>query len=289
MPQRPQRRPPGLTRRRRATATATANATPVADPPPFGPLTEEQFKALHQLKKGQTPPHHGQMIRIAGVRAYLSLPPGAHAHLPGIVLVHEWWGLNDNIEFWADRLAGEGYAALAVNLYGGVVATTPDQALAAMKSVNPGRALEILRAAHHFLRTDARVLARHTASIGWCFGGGWSLRLALAEPDQDAAVMYYGRPVLDPAKLAPLHANLLAIFGTQDPSLPPATVDAFDRALTAAGKHHRILRYDAPHAFANPSQPSYHPAQAAAAWAQARAFLAAHLKPGQAGAPAQGT
>ncbi len=244
-----------------------------------GQVTEKEFKALHVLKQGAAPELHGAMIDLAGTRAYLALPQNAKAPLPGIVVIHEWWGLNDHVKHWADRLATEGYASLAVDLYGGVVATNPDDAMKAMKAVDQTKANDILLAAHRFLATDARVKATKRASIGWCFGGLQSLQLALAAPDLDAAVMYYGFPISDPAALEPLHADLLGIFGTRDASIPPSAVAEFDAALTKAGKRHTFRSFDAEHAFANPSNAIYDEKSATAAWEIVRKFLAEHLKP----------
>ena len=243
-----------------------------------GPLSEEQFKALHALRKDAVPAPHGTMITIGDDHAYLSLPANAKAPLPAIVVIHEWWGLNDNIKHWADRLAADGYAAVAVDLYGGVVATTPDDAMKAMKAVDPKRATAAMLAAHRFLTDDQRIQAKRRGSVGWCFGGGKSLQLALAAPDLDAAVMYYGQPLTDPSELAPLHAALLGIFGTRDQSIPQDKVDAFDAALKTAGKQHMILKYDAEHAFANPSNPNYDEKSAGDAWEHVRTFFAKYLK-----------
>jgi carboxymethylenebutenolidase len=265
-----------------APPTAPAAPAPASTSAPAdsltGVLSEEAFKALHQLRTDKAPPARGQMIDIAGARAYLSLPAGAKPPLPAVVVIHEWWGLNDNIMHWTDRLAADGYAALAVDLYGGKVATTPDDAMAAMKAVDEAKAVESLRAAHRFLVTDPRISASRTGSIGWCFGGAYSLRLALNEPELDAAVIYYGHLVSDPQKLKAIRAPLLGIFGNQDKSIPPADVDAFDKALGAAGAPHEILRYDADHAFANPSNPHYNTTAASDAWEHVRRFLAAKLK-----------
>ncbi len=248
------------------------------DTGPTGVLSEEGFKALHQLKTGAAPPARGVMIELAGGHAYLSLPEGAKPPLPGLVVIQEWWGLNDHIKHWTDRLAADGYAALAVDLYDGKVATNPDSAMAYMKAVDDGRALEILGAAHAFLAADPRIQARRRGSIGWCFGGGMSLKLALAAPDLDAAVVYYGRLVTDSEKLKTIKAPLLGIFGNQDQGIPPEAVNQFEAGLAAAGVTHKILRYDANHGFANPSAANYDEKNAAAAWKEARAFLAAHLK-----------
>lgn len=248
------------------------------EPSPTGAVTEEEFQKLHTLKDEKAPPAKGQWVEVAGARAYLSLPENAKAPLPGVLVIHEWWGLNEHIQHWADRLAAEGYAALALDLYGGKVATTSEEAMATMKKVDADRALEIVKAGHAFLEQDARVKAPRTGVIGWCFGGGWALRAAMALPDLDAAVMYYGHPVLDPEQLKTIKAPLLAIFGTKDPSIPEATVDAFQQALDDAGVPHRILRFEAAHAFANPSGKNYDARSASAAWQQAQLFLENHLK-----------
>ena len=241
-------------------------------------ITEEEFKAMHEPVHIAATPPRGTMIDLAGTKAYLSLPEGARPPFPGVTVVHEWWGLNDNIKLWCDRLAKDGYAALAVDLYGGVVATDADAAMKAMQAVDQDKALKTLLAAHAFLRDDPRVKATRRASIGWCFGGGQSYQLAMHAPDLDACVMYYGRFSTDPKELAAIKAPLLGIFANLDQGIPPKDVNAFDAALTKAGVTHRILRYDADHAFANPSGSHYDEEDAKAAWAEVRAFLAEKLK-----------
>jgi len=249
-----------------------------SDTGPTGALSEDAFKALHQLRTDAAPAPRGSMIEVAGERAYLSLPEGATPPIPGVVVIQEWWGLNDHIKHWSDRLAADGYAAVAVDLYGGKVADNPDSAMASMKAVDPTRAVEILRAAHAFLAADPRIRAARRGSIGWCFGGGQSLQLALHAPDLNAAVIYYGHPVTDPKPLAAIKAAILGIFGNRDQSIPPGMVNEFEAALKAAGVEHEIARYDADHAFANPSGAHYDQPNAAAAWEKTRAFLAKHLK-----------
>ena len=255
-------------------------AAPGGDTGHTGVLDEDSFKALHQLKDGKKPKLHGQDIALAGGKAYLSLPKG-EGPFPGVVVIHEWWGLNVHVKHWADRLAADGYAALAVDLYGGVVATTRDGALKAMRAVDEEAGSKMIAAGLDFLRKDARIKATRTASIGWCFGGGWSLKAALADADLDAAVIYYGRLKTDAATLAPIKASLLGVFGNQDRGIPPATVDAFEAGLKEAGVKHAIHRYDANHAFANPSSARYDEKSAAAAWKEVRAFLRRELMSGR--------
>jgi carboxymethylenebutenolidase len=246
-----------------------------------GSVSEERFKAMHQLAKGEVAVLNGTMIDLAGGKAYLSLPPNAKPPFPGVVVIQEWWGLNDNVKHWSDRLAAEGYAALAVDLYDGKVATTPDSAMAYMKTVDPDRAVAILQAGHTFLAKDARIQAPKRGCVGWCFGGHYSLRLAMTAPDLDACVMYYGRPVLDVEALKSIHAPLLGIFGNKDESIPPAMVNEFDAALTKAGVTHTFLRFDAEHAFANPSNPNYDQKSAGEAWTKMQAFFAEKLRGGK--------
>ncbi|WP_437732001.1 dienelactone hydrolase family protein [Sorangium sp. So ce1335] len=261
-----------------AAAPAPAPTPSSAADSPTGLLSEEDFKAMHQLRSDKAPPARGQSVEVAGTQAYLSLPKDAKPPIPAVVVIHEWWGLNEHIKHWTDRLAEDGYAALAVDLYGGKVATTPDDAMTAMKAVDEAKGMETVRAAHRFLTTDARISAPRTGSIGWCFGGAWSLKLAMNEPELDAAVIYYGRLVTDPAKLKAIKAPVLGVFGNQDKGIPPEVVNEFDKALHEAGVEHEVLRYDADHAFANPSGERYDTKAAADAWEKVRRFLAAKLK-----------
>src|SRR6185503_19425835 len=119
-----------------STTTTTSENTPAST----GPLSEAEFKALHAAPTANQAALKGEAFDLKGTKAYVSLPAGK-GPFPAIIVIHEWWGLNDNIKHWADRLASAGYAALDVDLYGGVVATTPDDAMAAMKAVDQQTAL----------------------------------------------------------------------------------------------------------------------------------------------------
>ena len=245
---------------------------PAVRPSSTGPLTEEQFKALHALPTDGPGGLKGQTIDLKGTKAYLSLPKGP-GPFPAIVVIHEWWGLNGNIEHWADRLASAGWAALAIDLYSGVVATNRDDALTAMKAVDDTKAAAIIRAGIDFIAADPRIHATKKAVIGWCFGGGWSMQAALANPDLDGAIIYYGQLETDPAKLSAIKAKVLGVFGTRDKGIPPAKVAEFEAALKQAGISEEIHSYDAEHAFANPSNPIYDETSAADAWTHVLAFL----------------
>ncbi|HVT60755.1 MAG TPA: dienelactone hydrolase family protein [Thermoanaerobaculia bacterium] len=213
------------------------------------------------------------------LRGYLAHPNSAKNEMPAIVVIHEWWGLNDNIRAMARRLAGEGYAALAVELYGGATADNPD---AAMKLMNT--AMQNKAAAEENLRLAVQHLKQHGATrigvIGWCFGGGWSLATALAFPDDiAAAVMYYGRPIADRDQLGRLRAPLLGFFGADDKSIPVAGVHEMESALKQLGKNVEIQVYEgAGHAFANPSGTNYRAAAADDAWKRTVAFFKEKLQ-----------
>lgn len=218
-----------------------------------------------------------------GLTGFFARPAaaGEDEALPGLIVIHEWWGLNDNVRGMTRQLAAEGYAALAVDLYGGAVAESPDDARALMQAAMdaPERAEANLAAARDWLGSQGHAGPR-VGVIGWCFGGHWSLRTALALGERiDAAVVYYGRVPTDPAELAPLRAPLLGLFGEEDGGIPVETVRAFETALRDAGKEATIRIYpDAGHAFANPSGTRYEPAAAQDAWERTVAFLAEHLR-----------
>jgi carboxymethylenebutenolidase len=266
------------------TGTGTGPGTTEPNlPSSTGPLTEAQFKALHPPPTAVAVPRQGEAIDLAGTRAYLSLP-GGEGPFPAILVIHEWWGLNAHIEHWADRLASAGWAALAVDLYSGVVATDRDVAMNAMKAVDKARAAATIKAGLDFLASDPRVRATKRAVIGWCFGGAWSLQTALAHPELDGAIIYYGQLETDPAKLAAIKARVLGIFGKRDAGISLEQVAAFEAGLEQAGVRAEIRRYDAEHGFANPSNPKYDQLNAADAWKHVLAFLAS-LRSGQARSP----
>ncbi len=209
---------------------------------------------------------------------YLVQPEGA-GPFPGIVVIHEWWGINENIRAQADRLAREGYVALAVDLFGKTT-TDPNEAMKMVKGLDQHKATAELVAAANYLRSLKQVRADRVGSIGWCFGGRQSLMLALADPKLAAAVIYYGSPVTDAEQLKRIKAPLLGIYGEADKSIPMEQVKEFDKALTEAGVRHEIHTYPgAGHAFANPTRSdAYKPEAASDAWKKTTAFLERYLK-----------
>src|SRR5437773_4541182 len=162
------------------------------------------------------------------VSGYLALPQGAGKR-PAIVVIQEWWGLNDFIKGKAEAFARQGYAALAVDLYRGKVTADADTAHQLMRGMPEDRAMRDLQAAVAYLRSRSDVDGKRIGSIGWCMGGGYSLELALAEPTLAGSVIYYGRLVTDDAKIAGLNGPLLGNFGGQDQGIPPESVREFER------------------------------------------------------------
>jgi carboxymethylenebutenolidase len=221
---------------------------------------------------------YAQLDEMA-VRGYLARPTEPEP-TAGILLIHEWWGLNDNIRAIADRLAGEGYLALAVDLYEGEVAEDRETAarLARGSSEKRERLEENLRQAYSYLTSEFS--AERVGVIGWCFGGGWSLRAALSLGDRiSAAVIYYGRLETDPAELKRLRAPVLGIFGGLDQGIPVATVREFEAALQSLDHEATIQIYpDADHAFANPSGTRYNESAATDAWRKTLTFFGEHLR-----------
>lgn len=204
------------------------------------------------------------------------------AQLPGLIVIHEWWGLNENIRTATRRLAGEGYRALAVDLYEGSTADTPEGARELMQLAMQDRArlLANLRAAAAFLREETE--APRVGIMGWCLGGGMALNGALDQPEAlDALVIYYGRiQSAEQSELAALQMPILGHFGGEDESIPLENVRAFEQALEDQGKDAQVYTYDdAGHAFANPSGQNYHPEAAAEAWDRTTRFLQQHLYP----------
>jgi carboxymethylenebutenolidase len=206
--------------------------------------------------------------------------PAGKGPFPGIVVIHEWWGLNDWVKEQASKLADEGYVALAVDLYRGKVATTPEEAHEIMRGVPEDRAARDLHAAVEFLKSQSSVKKDRIGSIGWCMGGGYSLNVALAEPTLRAAVINYGHLATDVDSLKKINASILGLFGGQDRGIPPSDVQKFAETLKQLGKKVDVTVYpDAGHAFENPNNKTgYRAEDAADAWKRTVKFLADTLK-----------
>jgi carboxymethylenebutenolidase len=198
--------------------------------------------------------------------------------LPAVVMIHEWWGLNDNIKDMANELASEGYVILAADLYNGEVAADPNRARELSSSVrdNPEQAITNLQSAVQYLASLPNVNSSRIASLGWCFGGGQSLQLALNSEQNPlaATVIYYGNLRNDTNELSKIKWPFLGIFGDQDQSIPVESVNTFEQALNEIGITNEIYIYPGVgHAFANPSGDNYAPEETADAWQKTLAFL----------------
>lgn len=212
------------------------------------------------------------------VVAYLAKPKG-QGPFPALVVIHEWWGLNSQIRGMADQLSRQGYLSLALDLYRGKVADTPELAHELMRGLPEDRALRDLAAAFAYLKASPDVYPDRIGSIGWCMGGGYSLKLAMAEPTLAACAVYYGSLPTEPASLATIQAPLIGFFGEKDEGIPEAAVLAFETAMRKQGKSAEVHVYrNAGHGFANSEGKSYHREAAEDAWNKLMAFLGKHLK-----------
>ncbi len=208
------------------------------------------------------------------ISAAIAMPDSDKA--PAVLLIHEWWGLNDQIRSVAVELAGLGYMALAVDLYGGEVATTPDGARALMQGVDGAEATDTLVSWVDFLKNHDAANGK-VGIMGWCFGGGWSLNTSLAVP-VDATIIYYGNVRKDAADLVSLQGPVLGHFATRDGWIDRNMVNGFEQAMQDAGKTALTVHwYEADHAFANPSSARYDADDAALSWKRSLAFFREHL------------
>ncbi|MCE2845270.1 MAG: dienelactone hydrolase family protein [Chitinophagaceae bacterium] len=191
-----------------------------------------------------------------------------------LIVIQEWWGLNNQIKMEADQYFKDlgDMNVIAVDMYDGKVAATPDSAMKLMRGSDMNRMTAIVQGAIKHAGAKASIY-----SVGWCFGGMWSLQTAiLAGPQAKGSVMYYGRPETNMEKLKSIQCDIIGFFGNKDQSPSPAMVNAFEQNMKDAGKNLSVNRYDAGHGFANPSNPSFNAAAKEDAYAKSIAFLKAH-------------
>lgn len=262
-------------------AAQHACCTPVATSPSMAMFTADPaFRASHELPEPFTldgaagtmesvPVKGGKAANIYRVPA--RTPSNAY-----VFVFHEWWGLNDHIKQEADRISASldrAATVIAIDLYDGTVATTREEASTAMSAVKEERCKDIVKAVIGVCGPKARI-----ATVGWCFGGGWSLQASLlAENRAAACVIYYGMPEKNVDVLKRLHAPVLGIFGKQDKWITPDVVAEFEKNMSAASKKLDVKMYDADHAFANPSNPKHEKNFTADAYSATIAFFKAHL------------
>ena len=213
------------------------------------------------------------------VHGHFAFPADMVDPLPGIIVIHERWGLDNGTRQLAERLAGNGYIVLAVDLFGGQTADDVATARLLMVNVveNPDLANENIRQAYDFLRNSA--LTPTIGAVGWSFGGNWALNTALLYPDElGAAVIYYGQLPSNEDRLAPLNVPVLGLFGENDRGVTVDTVREFEGVMEGLNKDVSIEIYPGVgHAFADPTGSNYHPEVASQAWQEVIAFLEANL------------
>lgn len=244
-----------------------------------------------KLSNISAPLHKEDVKYYKNTSGYFVYPETAKTHsngsdkkLPAVIMIHEWWGLNDNIKNMADELAKEGYAVLAVDLYNGKVASNPKEAMELVNTArdNQNESSSNMLAALNYLKTLDNIDQTKIASLGWCFGGGQSLQLALNTDAQNplaATVLYYGNLVTDEKSLSKISWPVLGIFGSLDKSIPVSEVEKFEKALNSNNITNEIFVYDGVgHAFANPTGGSFAPAELKDAWEKTVSFLEQYVK-----------
>ncbi|WP_040524508.1 dienelactone hydrolase family protein [Gordonia effusa] len=221
-------------------------------------------------------PRQNVTFDSAGTQAhgYLAAPTSGDG--PGVILIQEWWGLDDHMVDVADRLASEGFVVLAPDLYGGRVAHEAQNAMELMRELPAERGVELLAGAVDYLLGRSEVTSSSLGAVGFCMGGGFVLRLAARDQRITAAVPFYGAaPDVDYTGLV---AEILGHFGADDASIPVSTLDPLREKIAAQSGVEADLRvYPAGHAFYNSTRPSYHAESAEKAWAATVEFLRAHV------------
>ena len=206
-------------------------------------------------------------------KAALAVP--ARTPAPAVLMIHQWWGLNDQMKAMAAEFAKEGFLALAVDLYEGKVASDPTAAKSYMQALQPDQATQTLIAWINWLKQDPRSTGK-VATVGWCFGGGWSLNASIAAP-VDATVIYYGQVTRPAADLARLKGPVLGQFAERDQWIDRKMVAGFEAEMKKAGKPLTVYSYPADHAFVDPTGKSYDKEATQRAWGRTRDFLRANL------------
>ncbi|HEX4311491.1 MAG TPA: dienelactone hydrolase family protein [Acidobacteriaceae bacterium] len=215
-------------------------------------------------------------------QGFLYTPGGSGPHA-AVIVIQEWWGVNDWVKEQAQHFAAEGYVALAVDLYRGKVATDADMAHELMRGLPQDRGVRDLTSAVAWLEHRPDVDPHRIGAIGWCMGGGYAAQLAVADPNLKAVVINYGSLPTDKSALSQIHAPVLGNFGGQDRGITPDDVHAFEASMQSLGKSTDLKIYpDAGHAFENPNNGAgYKPADAQDAQTRSHQFLAEKLHPVQ--------
>ncbi|MFI7385447.1 dienelactone hydrolase family protein [Streptomyces sp. NPDC049813] len=225
------------------------------------------------------PSHQNVTFDSAGTPAhgYLARPPAGSG--PGVLVIQEWWGLTDHIADVADRLAAQGFVALAPDLYGGNVAHDSDEAFRMMRELPVARGVELLAGAVDHLLARPEVTSETVGAVGFCMGGGFVLYLAASDPRVSAAVPFYGVIQGEVPDFSGLKAQILGHYGERDEAIPVATLDGLRRTIEQQSGIEADFRvYPADHAFFNDGRPEvYDPESSAKAWAATLEFLTTHI------------
>lgn len=263
-------------------SACNANPNPTAPPvveqaqPTQAPATEAPAAAANETNLAT------EMVEYQDpdgetLMGYLARPQGGDPK-PAIVVIQEWWGLNDHIKDVARRFAGEGYVALAPDLYHGVVATEPDEARKLVMELDMAEAVKEIQRAIAYLREQSYVVGLKVGTVGFCMGGGLVLQTALADDNLGAAVAFYGRP-LSAEEAAKVKAPILGLYGANDQGIPVDGVKAMEAGLKEAGIENEFHIYEgAGHAFFNDTAPSYNADAAADAWPRTLDWFRKHLE-----------
>jgi len=210
------------------------------------------------------------------VTASLAMPEDIDREAPTVLLIHEWYGLNDQIRSVAAEFAKHGYIALAADLYDRRIGFTPEECSALMSAVKADEAEDTLVSWIDWLKNHELSTSK-TGTVGWCFGGGWSLRIGMATP-VDATIVYYGDVTPKADQLRRLRGPVLGHFASRDGWITPRMVAGFEKEMRSAGKRLTAHAYEAEHAFANPTKASYDDEDAILAWRRSLAFYEEHLQ-----------
>jgi len=238
---------------------------------------------LHAQTKGAAAVVGPQNVSFSSgsetIHGVLYHPQGA-GPFPAIVIIHEWWGLNDWVKQQAQMFAEHGYVTLAVDLYRGQVATDPEMAHELMRALPQDRGVQYLTSAVAYLKTQKDVKPNRIGAAGWCMGGGFALQLAIAEPSLRSVAINYGALDTNPAQLQKIHAAVLGNFGALDRGITPQDVQAFAAEMQKLGHPVDVKDYpNAGHAFENPNNKAgYRAADTANADQRMFTFFASTLK-----------
>lgn len=244
--------------------------------------TTTYFNNHNDALHGTTTDYYPEDQAVTG---YLSVPEGVSEEnpAPGIILIHEWWGLNDDIKQMADDFANEGYVALAVDMYGEEPTASSSVAQQRAQSVreNMEQAMQNLSAAVSYLENRSDVDEGKIATVGWCFGGGWAYQMAVNDIGVDASVMYYGQ--FDPEDdFEHMRSSILGHFGEEDTVIEVDNAREFKAELENADQSSVVYIYpNVGHSFANyqgGDNLDYSPEAAEQAWNRTLEFLNDHLR-----------